>query len=299
VTTEFQIPLRGPKGEPVDLVRTFMSHGVADLRPGQVDEAQRAYTTTLALPRAEPRTIRISAGHARFARVDVVGRKLGQQATMDLTAAVRQILNLDEDLSEFYALVADDPDLSWAAAGAGRMLRTPTVFEAAVKTICTTNVAWSATVRMVNALVDNLGEPAATGARAFPTAEAMASVPESFFRETVRAGFRSAYLHALASGVVAGVFEIEELGVQADLRDDEVASRLLALPGIGPYGVAHLMMLLGRHSRLILDSWTRPKYAKVNGRKAGDATVERRFRRYGRYGGLAFWLYLTRDWVPD
>ena len=25
--------------------------------------------------------------------------------------------------------------------------------------------------------------------------------------------------------------------------------------------------------------------------------VERRFRRYGRYSGLAFWLYLTKDWV--
>src|SRR5213078_1644478 len=150
VPTELQIPLRGPKGEPVDLVRTFMSHGVADLRPGQVDEAERAYTTTLALPRAQPRTIRISAGRPGVARVEVEGRKLGQQAARDLTAAVRRILNLDEDLSEFYALVSDDPDLSWVAAGAGRMLRTPTVFEAAVKTICTTNVAWSATVRMVS-----------------------------------------------------------------------------------------------------------------------------------------------------
>ena len=256
--TELQIPLRGPKGEPVDLVRTFMSHGVADLRPGRVDEAERAYTTTLALPRAQPRAIRIWAGRPGFARVEVEGRKLGRQAARDLTTAVRRILNLDEDLSEFYALVSGDPDLSWAAAGAGRMLRTPTVFEAAVKTICTTNVAWSATVRMVNALVDNLGEMGASGARAFPSAEAMASVPERFYRETVRAGYRSAYLHALASGVVAGIFEVEELGVQADLPDDEVASKLLALPGIGPYGAAHLMMLLGRHSRLILDSWTRP-----------------------------------------
>ena len=74
--TELQIPLRGPKGESVDLVRTFMSHGVADLRPGQVDEAGRAYTTTLALPRAQPRTIRISAGRPGFAQVEVEGRKL-------------------------------------------------------------------------------------------------------------------------------------------------------------------------------------------------------------------------------
>jgi len=93
--------------------------------------------------------------------------------------------------------------------------------------------------------------------------------------------------------------ELEDLAAASDVPDDEVATRLLALPGIGPYGAAHLMMLLGRHSRLILDSWTRPKYVRLNGRKASDATIERRFRRYGPYAGLAFWLYLTRDWVVE
>src|SRR5437868_9727070 len=281
-------------------MRTFMSHGVAGLRPGQVDEAERAYTTTLALPRAQPRTIRISAGRPGVARVEVDGRKLGQQAALDLTQAVRLILNLDEDLSEFYALVANDPELSWAVGGAGRMLRTPTVYEAVIKTVCTTNVAWSATVRMVTALVVNLGEKAAGGgARAFPTSEAMAAMPESFYREVVRAGYRSTYLHALAVGAAEGTISLQDLGASTDLADDEVAARLLALPGIGPYGAAHLMMLLGRHSRLILDSWSRPKYAQLHGRKAADKTIERRFRRYGPYAGLAFWLYLTRGWVAE
>jgi hypothetical protein len=27
--------------------------------------------------------------------------------------------------------------------------------------------------------------------------------------------------------------------------------------------------------------------------------MERRFRRYRDFAGLAFWLYLTRDWVPE
>lgn len=62
---------------------------------------------------------------------------------------------------------------------------------------------------------------------------------------------------------------------------------------IGPYGTAHMMMLLGRHSRLILDSSTRPKYARVRGRKASEAQIECRCWRYGRYAGLAFWLYIT------
>ena len=129
----------------------------------------------------------------------------------------------------------------------------------------------------------------------------MASVPERFYRETVRAGYRSAYLHALATGVVAGTFEVEDLGVEHDLPDDEVAARLLALPGIGPYGAAHLMMLLGRYSRLVLDSWTRPTYCRLSGARSAlkDATIERRFKRYGEWAGLAFWLYLTRGWVVD
>ena len=85
-----------------------------------------------------------------------------------------------------------------------------------------------------------------------------------------------------------------------ELPDDDLAELLLALPGVGPYAAAHIMMLLGRYSRLVLDSWTRPKFARLNGGKTvKDATIERRFRRYGSYAGLAFWLVLTRDWVPE
>ena len=36
---------------------------------------------------------------------------------------------------------------------------------------------------------------------------------------------------------------------------------LLALPGVGPYAAAQVMMTIGRYHRLILDSWTRPTYA--------------------------------------
>jgi 3-methyladenine DNA glycosylase/8-oxoguanine DNA glycosylase len=297
----FELRLQGPKREPVDLFRTIMSHGVADLPPGRVDEAARTYTTTLTLPAEKPRTVLIRQGRPGFALVEVQGPALAAAQSRALTRAVRALLNLDEDLADFYALVRQDAELSWAATGAGRMLRPPTVFEAVVKTICTTNCAWSATVRMTTALVENLGEPArASGARAFPTPDAMAAAPEAFYRDVVRAGYRSAYLGSVARGVVEGKVELESLAAgSGELSDDEVATRLLVLPGIGPYGAAHLMMLLGRHSRLVLDSWTRPKYARVRGRTASDPTIERRFRRYGRYAGLAFWLYLTRDWVAE
>jgi 3-methyladenine DNA glycosylase/8-oxoguanine DNA glycosylase len=173
--------------------------------------------------------------------------------------------------------------------------------------VCTTNCAWSATVRMVDALVTHLGDPALGGdgplSNAFPTSAAMAEAPEAFYRDVVRAGYRSAYLVGLARTVADGELDLEAFATTTaeTLPDAELEAALLALPGVGPYAAAHIMMTLGRHSRLILDSWTRPKYTRLRGRKrpVPDRQIERRFRPYGEYAGLAFWLYVTRDWVED
>ena len=295
-STEFA--LVGAGGEPVDLWRTIMSHGVVDLPPMRIDEERRVLEATLTLENGTPWASEISSARQGYGGVTTRGAEPTSTQAAALLAAVRHILRLDEDLSEFYALAAADPELAWAAAGAGRMVRSQTVFEEVVKTICTTNCAWSATVRMVTALVENLGAASNEGRHAFPTAAAMAQADESFYRDVARSGYRGAYLRSLATSVAEGSLDLEQLK-SVELDDDEVAERLLALPGVGPYAAAHIMMLLGRYSRLVLDSWTRPKYARVNGRKASDKTIERRFRRYKRYAGLAFWLYLTRDWVAE
>jgi 3-methyladenine DNA glycosylase/8-oxoguanine DNA glycosylase len=302
-----ELRLAGAGGEPVDLWRAIQSHGLVDLPPMRIDDEARALEITVPLPGTWPRTARISEGNEGYARVTVLGRAPGSRAADDLLAAVAYVLRLDEDLSPFYAAAAADPQLAWAIRGAGRLVRSPTVFEEVVKTICTTNCAWSATERMVGALVEHLGERAAGApdgpyGRAFPTPEAMAEVDEAFYREVARAGYRGAYLRTLAADVASGTLDLEALGQASrdELRDDELAARLLALPGVGPYAAAHIMLLLGRYSRLVLDSWTRPKYARLNGgRTVKDTTIERRFRRYGPYAGLAFWLVLTRDWIPE
>ena len=126
----------------------------------------------------------------------------------------------------------------------------------------------------------------------------MAEASDDFYRDVARTGYRGAYLQTIARGVADGTLDLEILDGRSDLPDDEVAARLLALPGVGPYAAAHVMMLLGRYRRLILDSWTRPTYARIaQYKKVKDSTIERRFRRYKDFAGLAFWLYITRDWV--
>jgi len=296
------IELRGAGGEPVDFARTLLSHGVADLPPNSI--AQDGSQLETVLPAAGGawlvRLERDGEAGARLRAVPGAGVPPAR-ARGELVAAVRHMLRLDEDLSAFYAVAAADPTLAWAANGAGRMLRSPTVFEDLVKTICTTNCTWSATERMVGALVAELGTEAAgsAGRRAFPTPEQIAAAGEPFFRDVARAGYRGAYLQRLAADVAEGTLDLEALGDPA-LADAEVSERLLALAGVGPYAMAHMMMLLGRYRPLILDSWTRPTYRRLTGRpRVTDQGILKAFRRYREYAGLAFWLMLTRDWVPE
>jgi len=305
MNTRATLALVGPGGEPVDLWRTMNSHGFADLAPTFLDQQTRTLAVTLRPRGGKPRRVRIGIARSGNATVEMIGPAPGPRIQADILAGVGHVLRLDHDLSAFYAKAAEDPDLAWVTSGAGRMLQSPTVFEDVVKTVCTTNCAWSATVRMVNALVEHLGDPSVGGdgialTNAFPTPVRMAEAPESFYRDVVRAGYRGAYLIALAGTVASGELDLESLGraTREELSDADLEEQLLALPGVGPYAAAHIMMTIGRNSRLILDSWTRPTYARLVGKKSvPDERIERRFRRYGEHAGLAFWLFVTRDWV--
>lgn len=301
-----RIALVGAGGEPVHLERTIWSHGVAGLPPMRSEEGGRTLEVTLNLRTSRPRTVTVVRAGKRHAELSVLGSAPSAKAWAEIAEQTMHVLRMDEDLSDFYRVASGDPDLSWVAEGAGRMIRSQTVFEEIVKTVCTTNCTWSATERMVGAIVGGLGDRAVGDQRetplghAFPSPETMAEAGESFYREVAKAGYRARYFVELASKVAAGTADVEAWGraTAEELSDDELAKRLLALPGVGPYAAAHVMMMMGRYSRLILDSWTRPTYAKLAGRKAvKDATIERRFRGFKRYAGLAFWCYLTRDWV--
>ena len=127
-----QLRLVGAGGEPVDLARTLASHGFADLPPLRLDEDATTLELTFPLGR-RARSVRIRPGRRGYAAVEPIGRAFGRDRDR-LLEVVAHVLRLDEDLSEFYETAATDPDLDWATIGAGRMLRSPTVFEDVVKT---------------------------------------------------------------------------------------------------------------------------------------------------------------------
>lgn len=303
--THLTVPLRGAGGEPVSFRGTIGSHGLAWLPPNAIASDESSLATTLLVPDGTARRIVLSEAPPGMLVIAIAGRAPSARVRSALVTQVRQMFGLDDDLASFFARLRDDVDLAFAYDGTGRLLRSPTAFEDVVRTICTTNCAWSATERMIAALVAHLGTPAAGPAglpawegHAFPSAAQIADAGDAFFKDVARAGYRGPYLRAIAGAVVAGEIDLDawRAASRGELSDEDLATRLLALPGCGPYAVAHIMMLFGRCSRLVLDSWTRPRYAQLVGKNiVADRTIERRFARYGDHAGRAFWLALWKS----
>jgi N-glycosylase/DNA lyase len=300
--------------EPFDLVLTVRSHGWYDLPPWRWEEDRKLLSRPLRLGggRAVDAEVAPATDGSLAFRAIAEGR-LGAGEAREARAQLARCLSLDEDLAPFRARAEeleklraagkrkDLPDLRWALArGAGRLLRSPTVFEDAVKTLCTTNCSWALTRSMVTRLCATLGEPTPLGTRTFPTAEAMAARDERFYREEIRTGYRAPFFTALARAVADGTLDLEGLR-DPGLSTDDVAARIGALQGFGPYATEHLLRLLGRHGHLALDSWTRPKLARLRGKRRPpkDATLRRWFQPYGEFAGLAMWLEVTADWFGE
>ena len=167
--------------------RTANSHGWRELLPFEFDEKSWTLARVLDLKDAPPVTVKVNEALGAL-RVSVAGR-LSKRAAESVTRDVRHMFRLDDDMQEFYGAVADDKEFAWIVSqGAGRLLRSPTVYEDLVKSICTTNCSWALTEKMVTGLVKNLGREAKDGRKTYPTALAMAEATMDIYREVERAG---------------------------------------------------------------------------------------------------------------
>ena len=201
-----ELPLRGAGGEPVSFARTIHSHGCARLAPAELQDEPLEYRRSF---RVGGRVVEIAMQERDGRLVAHAARKLRERDAEAIAKSIGRMFRLDDDLSPFYARIAEDEPLAWAAHGAGRMLASPSVFEDVIKTICTTNCAWSATIRMTQALSD-------LGGGAFPESEVLAGAPDAWYRDVARMGYRGAYVKAIARDVARRTLDLEAL------RDREI-----------------------------------------------------------------------------
>jgi 3-methyladenine DNA glycosylase/8-oxoguanine DNA glycosylase len=277
--------------------RTVLSHGWCELLPFELDRAKWKLTRVLEIDRAKPVTVAVSPRRGGM-KIEV-SRRVGQRAAQKIIRDVRHMFRLDDDLQEFYRVMMGDSEFAWIAEqGAGRLLRSPTVFEDLVKMICTTNCSWALTEKMVSGLVSELGTASDDGRKSFPFAAAMASPSAEFYRDKIRAGYRSPYLKELAQRVASGELDVEGwLTTDAPLAD--LMKDIKSVKGVGNYAAENLLKLIGRYDGLALDSWARAQFSKARngGRVASDKTILRFYSRFDSWRGLALLCDMTREWL--
>jgi N-glycosylase/DNA lyase len=277
--------------------RTVISHGWYGLLPFEFNRDK--WRLTRVLDRAGKRPVTIVITSTKRAVKVATESSLTKKDAEKVLKDVRHMLRLDDNLEQFYSTTKSDEDFGWIAAqGAGRLLRSPTVFEDLVKMICTTNCSWALTEKMVTGLVQKLGEEADDGRRSFPPAEVMAEMPLSFFVNEIRAGYRAEYLKVLSTRVASGELDVEGW-LTSDLPTSELAKEIKQVKGAGNYAAENLLKLLGRYDGLALDSWTRAKFFQVRnkGKKTTDKRIARYYSRFNEWRGLALWCDVTRDWL--
>ena len=288
--------LEKPKG--FHFWQTVSSHGWRSLAPFAFDESNGSLSYVFSGRELKTPITAIITEEQKKLKIEISAVKLSAVAQAKILRDVRHILRFDDDLKGFYGLAKKHKEFAWIAkSSAGRLLRSPTVFEDLVKTICTTNCSWALTKNMTTNLVENLGAASENGKRAFPTPEAMASVAPEFYKDVMRAGYRAPFFTELAEKAASGKIN-PATWLNSSLTTKELKREMKTIKGVGEYAADNLLKLVGRYDGLALDSWLRSQfYKKHNGEKVcDDKQIEKFYERFGIWRGLVMWCDMTERW---
>jgi len=176
--------------------------------------------------------------------------------------------------------------LKLANDGWGRLLRSPTAWEDAIKTLCTTNASWSQTQTLCSRLCDKMGNKTACGSSTFPLPSAILRFGEKVLRDEIKMGYRSEYLIALAKRAASGKASWL-LETQSNPEEDPAWQEIKSWPGFGKYAVSHMMVLLGYHNYLPIDREVTKYYTKTLKRRK---SITNAYEEWGQFRFTAYKL---------
>lgn len=276
-----------------ELARDACSYGFVVLLPNHWDVTHQTLSRVLELGGGPAACVidQLKDGSLR-AQFD---RRLDRSEQGLARRRIGRMLSLDTDRAAIRAFHRVDP--RWKKSGRGRLFRSPTLFEDVIKTVTSCNVTWPSTVNMNRRLCEVCGRKSVSGAYSFPTARKLARTRVGMLRGRCRVGYRDQRIVDLAGMFARG--EIDE-GWLSDpaTPDDEAFGFLLTLPGIGPYAAGNIMQLLGRFSRLAIDTETIRHAKTVLGYTGTDAQITRKiikhYTPFGEHKFRSYWFELWR-----
>lgn len=288
---------------PYSFKETVFSHGWVCLPPFYWD-AQKEYLERVELLETG-NVVRLQiketgrAPHGEKIRVTVeCSSDLAPEEETEICGKVKSMLRLEEDLSEFYDVCSESQGLSWIAErGAGRFLRSSTLFEDMIKIICTTNTNWSQTVAMVTRLVGKLGVSYSDNKsyQAFPTPEAVVEGGIDLLRNEIKLGYRSDFVLDLSQNYFNDLEDLNCLGSKK-IDSEVLRQRFLKVRGIGPYAASYLLTLLGHYDHLGVDTEMRSFVSQkhFHGQRVTDQEILKLYHKWGKWKYLVYWAERKR-----
>jgi AraC family transcriptional regulator of adaptative response / DNA-3-methyladenine glycosylase II len=217
------ITVRLPARAPFDgagLFRFFADHGIRGFEDG--DDTRLSRPLLLPGGRAQIDVTLEPAGVMLRARLTALSDLPA------LTARVRRMFDLDADSVAIDAWLSRDPDLAplVAAVPGIRIAGSASAEEAVFRTIVGQQISVAAARTVLGRLVEHFGD--------FPTAAQLAEHGHEVLRGPAT---RIATIRRVAEVIAAGDLPLDPATPVAELR-----SRLLALPGVGPWTAEYLAM---------------------------------------------------------
>ena len=281
---------------------TLYSHGWSDLRPFKLVEKPLGITYVVKTSPKNINLLNISEVENQKLEIIIDGH-LNDQDKNQVLKIVKRIFRLDEDYREFYKIAGKTKEFYWVVKyGAGRLLRSGSLWEDMVKMLCTTNCTWRLTQIMTENLVVKLGEEkrikeSENKIHSFPEPTDVANKTEDYLRNEIKMGYRAPYLLEFAGEVVSGKIDLDRFE-DSSISSTELYNNIRKIKGFGDYAVSNLLKLLCRYDNMGADSWSSQKFSQkyYDGKPVDNKKIQSHYNKYGKWAGLFFWMDVSEDW---
>jgi len=294
-----------PTEKPYMLTSTLRSHGWVSLLPNIHDEKAESFSRVDQLSSGKVVNVHISSSETVFPEIIVTVKHAGKlplRLQNEIKKRVQYMLRLNETLQDFYSLCRNKgPKWKNFKEGKGYLLRSPDVYEDLIKVICTTNIQWGGTKRMVRELVDSFGTPfpGDSSLRSFPAPESISAVSLEEFKARVRLGYRADYIYELSARSTSGDLNLNDF-LDTSIPTVEIKRQLLAIKGVGNYAAASMLMLLGRYDQIPVDTVFRDfmKAKYFQDKQYSEEEGLRIYEEWGQWKYLAYWNEMLAFYYP-
>lgn len=226
-------------------------------------------------------------------------RILDEPTQANIERMLHRALQIEDDLTEFYKLAAEDKILRDVVMDLCGMhtVAWPELFPALILAVTLQMAPMKRSDQMMDLIMEHFGEQVefdGKSVRYWPSTKKIAVTPVEELQFKAKLGYRAKNLVAISKALEAGFPTMDDLFA---LEPNEAKKKLLTLYGIGEYSAELVMPGMG----FPLDVWSAKIFSALflgnvpqDPREAIASLKEEAVKRWGRWVGQAF-VYVLND----